>query len=163
MTPQGQDQSSRGWGQAGRQPQAGAWEGGGRPQRRKDVIYLISRPATERMEEKNNLGAHHLGEMLSGAKRHQAVPKRAGKLNLDESHGVGSRHLSHKPAANPEKTHFPAPRVATVSLDQLCRKGTGLKIGLFLPPPSPPQGWERCSTASRHRGDGQAQSSRRRR
>lgn len=75
------------------------------------MIYLISRSATERMEEKNNPGACHLGETLSGAERHQAVPKRAGKLNWDESPGAGNCHLSHKPAANQEKTCFPAPRL----------------------------------------------------
>lgn len=51
---------------AGRQPQAGVWEGCGWPQRRKDVIYLISHSTMERMEEKNSPGAHRLGEMLSG-------------------------------------------------------------------------------------------------
>ena len=130
---QGSKRSRLGAGrQAGRQPQAGAWEGGGRPRQRKDVIYLISRSTMERMEEKNNLGARHLAETLSGAERHQAMPKQAGKLNWDESPGASSVHLSRKPATNPEKTCFPAPRVAILSLSQLCRKVIGFKTGLLF-------------------------------
>lgn len=90
------------------------------------------------MEEKNIPGARCLGEMLSGAERHRAVPKPAGKLNWDASPRAGSIHLSYKPVTNSEKTHFPAPSIAILRLVQLCRKVTDSKTGLqFLPAPLP--------------------------
>lgn len=90
------------------------------------------------MEKKNILGVRYLEEMLSGAERHRAVPKPAGKLNWDASPRAGSIHLSYKHATNSEKTHFPAPRIAILRLVQLCGKVTDFKTGsLFLPAPLP--------------------------
>lgn len=67
---------------AGRQPQAGVWEGCGWPQRRKDVIYLISHSTMERMEEKNSPGAHRLGEMLSGQEALSGADETSREIKL---------------------------------------------------------------------------------